>query len=167
MSIIVCRERWIAISQLPTAEARWLAAGRSIRSKIAPAAIGWLTAALFLMLREAMKSASPSRPQEMHMKRDRSGLFFCQWYGIQGIPYWCYGDRPDPSCKPCSKIELLPDVPVDDSLQKDLVEQFLFQRSGLQYMYIYCKPDARRISVWESHLWHTLILNMIEQFTNW
>ena len=102
---------------------------------------------MFLMLREAMKSASPSRPQEMHMKRDRSGLFFCQWYGIQGIPYWCYGDRPDPSCKPCSKIELLPDVPVDDSLQKDLVEQFLFQRSGLQYMYIYCKPDARRISI--------------------
>ena len=32
-------------------------------------------AALFLMLRDAMKSASPSSPQEMHLNWDRSGLF--------------------------------------------------------------------------------------------
>ena len=31
-------------------------------------------AALFLMLRDAMKSASPSSPQEMHLNWDRSGL---------------------------------------------------------------------------------------------
>ena len=62
--------------QLPTAEARWLAAGWIVWSKIAPATIGWLTAAPFLMSREAMKSASPSIPQEMHLKWDRSGLFF-------------------------------------------------------------------------------------------
>ena len=37
--------------------------------------------------------------------------------------------RYDPDGKLCSKTELLPDVPVDDSLQKDLVEQFLFPRN--------------------------------------
>ena len=44
--------------------------------EIASVTIGWLTAALFPILRDATKSASPSKPQEMHSNRDRSGLFF-------------------------------------------------------------------------------------------
>ena len=62
-------------SQLPTAEARWLATRWIEWSKIAPARIGCLTAAMFLMLMEAMTSGSPSRIQEMHLNRDRSDLF--------------------------------------------------------------------------------------------
>ena len=41
-----------------------------------------------------------------------------------GFNNLCY----DPDCKLCSKTELLPDVPVDDSLQKDLVVEPPFKR---------------------------------------
>ena len=34
----------------------------------------------------------------------------------------------DPDCKLCGKIELLPDVPVHDSLEENLVVQLLFKR---------------------------------------